>query len=46
MKDPRDIILRPLVTEKTTGLMEKNKYAFVVDKRANKLRLEKQWKSW
>ncbi|NLX91403.1 MAG: 50S ribosomal protein L23 [Firmicutes bacterium] len=41
MKDPRDIILRPLVTEKTTGLMEKNKYAFVVDKRANKIEIRK-----
>jgi len=41
MKDPRDIILKPLVTEKTTSLMEENKYAFVVDKRANKIEIRK-----
>ncbi|MGK7296285.1 MAG: 50S ribosomal protein L23 [Candidatus Wenzhouxiangella sp. M2_3B_020] len=32
----RDTLIRPLVTEKTTQLMEQGKYAFVVDKRANK----------
>lgn len=34
--DARSIIRRPIVTEKTTRLMEKNKYCFVVDLRANK----------
>ncbi len=34
--DVRAIIRRPLVTEKTTKLMEENKYCFVVDLRANK----------
>ena len=39
MKDPRDIILRPLVTEKATSMIEGNKYIFVVDKRANKIQI-------
>ena len=41
MKDPRDIVFKPLVTEKATHLMEKNKYAFIVDKRANKIEIRK-----
>lgn len=41
MKDPRDIIFKPLVTEKATNLMEGNKYAFIVDKRANKIEIRK-----
>ncbi len=41
MKDPRDIIFRPLVTEKATNLMAENKYAFVVDRRANKIEIRK-----
>ncbi len=40
MRDPRDIIIKPLVTEKTTGLMEENKYCFKVDKRANKIEIK------
>lgn len=36
----RDIIRRPLVTEKTTSLAEQNKYAFVVDVRANKTHIK------
>ncbi len=41
MKDARDIIYKPLVTEKATRLMEQNKYVFVVDKRANKIEIRK-----
>lgn len=41
MKDPQDIILRPLVTERATKLMEENKYAFVVHKKANKIEIKK-----
>ncbi len=37
MKNAREIIIRPLVTEKTTDLMEKNKYTFVVARDANKI---------
>jgi large subunit ribosomal protein L23 len=36
-KDPRDILLKPVVSEKSYGLMEtENKYTFLVDPRANK----------
>lgn len=34
--DPRDLIKRPIVTERSTQLMEEGKYVFEVDKRANK----------
>lgn len=30
------IIIRPLITEKNTNLMELNKYSFEVDRKANK----------
>ena len=37
MKDPRDVIKRPIITERTSDLMAEGKYTFAVDKRANKL---------
>lgn len=40
MKDPRNVILKPLVTEKSTKLMEENKYCFVVAKNANKIEIK------
>jgi len=40
MKDYRDIILRPVVTEKTMNLLADNKYTFVVDKKANKTEIK------
>lgn len=37
-----DILLRPVITEHTTGLTEKgNKYTFRVHKRANKLQIRR-----
>lgn len=39
--EARDIIIRPLVTEMTTELMEKGKYVFVVAKEANKIEIAK-----
>ncbi|NSL52590.1 50S ribosomal protein L23 [Calidifontibacillus erzurumensis] len=36
MKDPRDIIKRPVITERSTELMADKKYTFEVDTRANK----------
>ena len=36
MKDPYRIIKQPIITEKTTIIRESNKYAFVVDIKANK----------
>ncbi|MGI5822773.1 MAG: 50S ribosomal protein L23 [Dethiobacteria bacterium] len=41
MKNPHDIILQPLITEKTTALIEENKYTFVVGKNANKIEIKK-----
>ncbi|NLW59577.1 MAG: 50S ribosomal protein L23 [Firmicutes bacterium] len=38
--DPRDIIKKPIVTEKSTRLMEMNKYCFAVDPRANKIQIK------
>lgn len=35
-KNPRDIILRPVVTEKSSLLQDEGKYTFEVDPRANK----------
>jgi large subunit ribosomal protein L23 len=35
-KDPRDILLAPVVSEKSYGLLDEGKYTFVVDPRANK----------
>jgi len=36
MKDPRDIILAPVVSEKSYGLIETGVYTFKVDPRASK----------
>ncbi|ACJ32491.1 MULTISPECIES: 50S ribosomal protein L23 [Anoxybacillus] len=36
MKDPRDIIKRPVITERSTELMTEKKYTFEVDVKANK----------
>lgn len=37
-----DIILKPIITEKMTGLGEKlNNYGFIVEKSANKLQIKK-----
>jgi len=36
MYDARNIIVRPIVSEKSYTLMEMNKYTFEVDKRATK----------
>ncbi|MGI6672968.1 MAG: 50S ribosomal protein L23 [Limnochordia bacterium] len=36
MMDARDIIKRPVITEKSTDLMAQNKYTFEVDIRATK----------
>ena len=36
MKDAYQVILQPLITEKSTILRDANKYAFVVDRKATK----------
>jgi len=40
MKDARDIIKRPIITEKSYQLMEENKYTFEVDRKSNKLEVK------
>ncbi|WP_054956063.1 50S ribosomal protein L23 [Paenibacillus dakarensis] len=40
MKDPRDIIKRPVITERTADYMSELKYAFEVDIRANKTEIK------
>ena len=39
--EARDILIRPLITEKTTALMENGNYVFVVAKAANKIDIAK-----
>jgi large subunit ribosomal protein L23 len=39
--DAREILIRPLITEKTTQLMGEGKYTFVVAKSANKIQIAK-----
>lgn len=39
--DARDILIRPLVTERTTALMEAGKYVFMVAPKANKVEIAK-----
>ena len=39
-KDPRDVILAPVVSEKSYGLLDEGKYTFVVDPRANKTEIK------
>lgn len=36
MKSPYDIILSPVVSERSMDLMEENKYVFKVDRKSNK----------
>jgi large subunit ribosomal protein L23 len=40
MRSPQDVLLRPVVSEKSIGLMEDNKYTFLVHPRANKLEIK------
>ncbi|MPM56484.1 50S ribosomal protein L23 [bioreactor metagenome] len=39
MENPRDVLIRPLITEKTTSLMQDNKYTFEVPLKANKVEI-------
>ena len=45
--NPRDVLLRPLITEKTSLMMQENKYTFKVPVTANKTEIrqavEKIW---
>lgn len=39
MQNLRDVLIRPLVTEKTNAMMQDNKYTFVVPLKANKVQI-------
>ena len=39
-KDPRDILIKPIVSEKSYALMDQGKYTFEVDPRANKTEIK------
>ena len=41
MKDPREVIIRPIVTEHSYDQMENNVYTFEVAKSANKIEIAK-----
>jgi large subunit ribosomal protein L23 len=38
--DPRDVLLSPVISEKSYGLLEENKYTFVVAPHANKTEIK------
>ena len=40
MKTPRDVIIRPVVSEKSYAGLEQNTYTFLVDPRANKTEIK------
>jgi len=40
IKDPRDILIAPVVSEKSYGLLDDNKYTFVVHPESNKTEIK------
>ncbi len=40
MKSPRDVIIRPVVSEKSYAGLEQNRYTFLVNKGANKTEIK------
>ena len=39
-KDPRDVIIKPIVSEKSYNLIDSGKYTFEVDPRSNKTEIK------
>ena len=39
MNDPRDVIIRPVVSEKSYGLLDRGVYTFIVHPSANKIEI-------
>lgn len=37
--NPRDVLIRPIMTEKTTVMMQDNKYTFIVPLTVNKIQI-------
>ena len=40
VRDPRDVLLAPVISEKSYGLLDENQYTFIVDPRANKTQIK------
>jgi large subunit ribosomal protein L23 len=40
VKDPRDVVIAPVVSEKSYGLIDEGKYTFLVDPRSNKTEIK------
>ena len=40
ISDPRDILLAPVISEKSYGLLDENKYTFIVSPDANKTQIK------
>ena len=40
IRDPRDVLLAPVVSEKSYGLLDENKYTFLVTPNANKTEIK------
>lgn len=40
MKTPHDVIIAPVVSEKSYGLLDEGRYTFLVDPRANKTEIK------
>jgi large subunit ribosomal protein L23 len=40
VRDPRDVLLAPVVSEKSYGLLDENKYTFLVSLDANKTEIK------
>ena len=38
--DPRDILIRPVISEKSYGLLDEHKYTFIVSPDANKTQIK------
>ena len=39
-KDPRDVIIKPIISEKSYALLDEGKYTFEVDTRSNKTEIK------
>jgi len=40
MRNPRDVLLKPIVSERSMDLLAQNKYSFYVDPNANKIEIK------
>ena len=40
VRDPRDVVLSPVISEKSYGLLDENKYTFIVRPDANKTQIK------